>query len=151
MRRPLDEPGRLVEQVRLLVARDAAQQQWLVEELGETVDDGVAWVCGHARREFRLAAEKVGHAFEERAAAGQDEPAVVEVGGDFGLQLAERAVDDARDALNHALGREADLPARHVHGARRARLHVAPLDALRAPWVLVLHGRTPRSFFYLSR
>src|ERR1044072_854022 len=117
----LKGPGRLVEEVRLLVARDAAQQERLVEELGEAVDDGVARVFGHARREVRLTLEEVGQAVEERAAARQDEPAVVEVGGDFGLQLAERAVDHARDALADALGRDAELPATPAHGPPRAR------------------------------
>src|SRR5919198_5306446 len=85
-----------VEQVRLVVARDAAQQQGLVEELGEPPHDRVARLVGHVRVEARLALEELGHAVEERAAAGQDEPAVVDVGGDLGLELAERAVDDAR-------------------------------------------------------
>src|SRR5215204_5332339 len=86
--------GRLVEQMRLLVACDAAEQKRFVEELREPVDDGVARLVGHARAELRLAFEECGQAFEERAAARQDEPAVVEVGGDLGLQLRERAVDD---------------------------------------------------------
>jgi hypothetical protein len=76
--------GFCIYQWRRFVARDAAEQQRLIEELRETAHGGEARLVCHANVESCFRFQVFIQTFEQRAAARQDNAAIMYVCGDFG-------------------------------------------------------------------
>src|SRR5262245_40329044 len=60
-------------------------------------------------RHLRLVAEPLVEAVQEGAAAGEDDPAVHDVGGELGRRLVERRLDRLDDLADRPVERAADL------------------------------------------
>src|SRR5580692_11423811 len=67
-----------------LVDADLAQQFEIAEHLARTEHDRCQWIVGDRNRQAGLFADALVEIFQQRAAAGEDDAAVADVGGKFG-------------------------------------------------------------------
>src|SRR5919106_1961712 len=107
---------RAVDDLELLEAAPGADRHAGERRLGE--------LHGH----LRLVAEPVGEACEERAASGQHDAAVHDVGRELGRRLVERGLDRVDDLADGLVEGAPHLLAREDDGLRQAGEHVAPAD-----------------------
>ena len=104
---------RAVDRLELLEAAPGADRHTRERALGE--------VDGH----LRLVAQALVEPRQERAAAGEDDAAVHDVGGELRRRLVERRLDRLDDLRHRLVERAADLLRREDHGLRQAGEHVA--------------------------
>ena len=83
---------------------------------------------GQVRGHLGLLPQALVEALQQRAAAGEHDAAVHDVGRELGRRAVERLLDRVDDLRQRLLERLADLLAGEHHGLGQARDHVAPAD-----------------------
>ena len=86
-----------------LISGDALEEFFVVEHLYEAVNGGVAGLFGNGNRQVREGAHILVDTLEQGSAAGEDDPAIVDVGGNLGAKFRKRVLDPQGDAANDAL------------------------------------------------
>ena len=96
----------LWEQFRPLIDRDLPQELEVGEHLACSQNDRGKRVIGYGDREACFFADALVEILDERTAAGEDDAAIGDVGGEFRRSAFEcdaNSVDDRRDALGEGL------------------------------------------------
>src|SRR3954468_8889962 len=78
------------EPVRNLIRRDLAQQADVAEHRAGTEDDGREGILGHEHRQTDVVAQPVIEIAQQRAAAGEHDAAIIDVGAELGRNALER-------------------------------------------------------------
>ena len=117
--------GRTRTPSRLALAAAAAHPVELLERLARAERDALERRVGHPRRHPRLGLEPVLEPAQQRAAAGEQDALLRDVGRQLRRRLLERRVDRGEDVGERRGDRGADLVARELDLAREARRQVA--------------------------
>ena len=106
-------------------ARAAVDRLELLEAAARADRDARQRRLGEVRRHVRLVAQALVEPVQQRAAAGEHDAAVHDVGGELGRRLVERRLDRVDDLRHRLLERVPHLLAREDHRLRQAGEHVA--------------------------
>src|SRR4029079_7769618 len=119
--------------------RGAMDDLELLEAPARSDGDARERRLGQLDRHLRLLAEALLDTGQERSAAGQDDAAVHDVGGELGRRLVQRGLDRVEDLTDGLVERAAHLLGGDHDRLRQAREHDAA-----APLGLHLLGQLPR-------
>src|SRR5579864_3858749 len=134
----------------ILVERDAAQQIDVGQHLSGAEHHRRQRIFGQLHRQSRFVAEAPVELFQQGAAAGEDDSAIVDVGGELRRDTFEGVVNRLHDRFDRFGHRRTDLRVGHRHDLGAALREMAALD-LHGGFVFEGAGRSDLDLDLLGR